>query len=48
MYAVKVIKENAINGDKELWLGGVPFTFLNLKRSTGGVYAEIRATHILQ
>ncbi len=27
MYAVKVIKENAINGDKELWLGGVPFKF---------------------
>mgnify|MGYP001185557741 FL=1 len=27
MYAVKVIKENAIKGDKELWLGGVPFKF---------------------
>ena len=27
MYAVKVIKKNAIKGDKELWLGGVPFKF---------------------
>ena len=27
MYAVKVIKENNINVNKELWLGGVPFKF---------------------
>ena len=26
-YAVKVIKENNINVNKELWLGGVPFKF---------------------
>ena len=27
MYAVKVIKDNAIKGDKELWIGGIPFKF---------------------
>ena len=27
MYAVQVIKENKIKGDKELWIGGVPFKF---------------------
>jgi hypothetical protein len=27
MYAVKVIKQNKINKDGELWLGGVPFKF---------------------
>ena len=30
MYAVKVIKENAIKGDKELWLGGVPLNSKHL------------------
>ena len=27
MYAIEVIKENEINGDKELFIGGVPFKF---------------------
>ena len=27
IYAVKVIKDNAIKGDKELWIGGIPFKF---------------------
>ena len=27
MYAVEVIKKNSIKGNKELWLGGVPFKF---------------------
>ena len=27
MYAIKIIKDNAIKGDKELWIGGIPFKF---------------------